>query len=214
MCQSAAEGGLRCATETRPAFEALVGHAATEHPTTVLARLDADPEAVIAYAATPSGEQAIREKRDELDAIYEAQRNQMTGEERSAFYGAQMDVSVALSRAILDGRTRRQAADEVRRIIRAHQDANPAADTSAITADSPVITTVTDLSEGAVALGDQIEGRTVVALNDCSYCGGKNVPLVDTNEGRLPVPHRSNSRNTTCQWGDTVAPISVRNTLR
>lgn len=214
MCQSAAEGGLRCATETRPAFEALVGNAATEHPTTVLARLDADPEAAIAYAATPSGEQAIRAKRDELDAIYEARRSQMSGEERSAFYDAQMDVSVAFSRAILDGRTRRQAADEVRRIIRARQDANPAADTSKITATAPAIATVTDLSQGTVALWDQIEGRTVVAHNDCSYCGGKDVPLVDTNEGRLPVPHRSNSRNTTCQWGDTVSPVSIRNTLR
>jgi hypothetical protein len=214
MCQSQADGGLRCATATRPAFEALIGNAAAEHPNALLARLDDDVEPVIAYAATASGETAIREQMDQLEAAYKAKIDVAPNSTRMDLYYGAMDVNTALSRAIADGRNRRLAAAEVRRIVRAHKAANPVADTSAITMDTPVIGTVTDLSQGGVALWDRIEDRMVVEHVDCSYCGGKDVPLVDTNEGRKPVPHRVNDRNSTCQWGDTIGAATIANTLR
>lgn len=70
------------------------------------------------------------------------------------------------------------------------------------------VTTIIDLSTDHVQQWDRVDGVLVVEVVDCFYCGGADVPLVDTTEGRHPVPHQSKTHRNVCQWGTIYDPAT------
>lgn len=72
MCRNLSEGGQRCATHTRPGYQAVMGTGdPAEVPVSVLAaRVDDGFDAVVDYAATRSGGRKVREDLQRLTDHY------------------------------------------------------------------------------------------------------------------------------------------------
>jgi hypothetical protein len=97
MCKSLAEGGMRCAAHTRPAFTRSLNSAvANPHDVDTISNLE---NAAIAYAATPTGQKAVM------------------AEARAQGNAGQMELASLLHAAAVRGEADYQASKEATRII-------------------------------------------------------------------------------------------------
>ena len=78
--------------------------------------------------------------------------------------------------------------------------------------DTLAVSTVVDLSTDNIQRGERVEGLLVAGTADCAYCGGTEVPMVDTRTGRTVLPHRRDAKSGACVRGTVVAPATVANT--
>lgn len=212
MCQSAAEGGTRCANHTRPDYENFMSQAETKPPSYLRDRLLMNDEAVIAHAATPKGEEELL---DDINRLAHAYHQQMLAEpvgsaKDTAMYRDACEVDAGLRRALHEGQNRRRTNEIVRKAMRKRDKTGII---GAILNSDPAITGTINLAARPYEPGDQISGFTVADVSEhCNYCGGKNVPLIDTSEGRRPVPHVRDGKSTACQWGTDIGRASIANT--
>lgn len=212
MCQSQADGGARCANHTRADYQTFMCEAENKPPSYLRERLVMNDEAVIAHAATPKGETELLDDINRLARAYHQQMlTQPVGSAKDlAMYRDACEVDAGLRRALAEGRGRRHTNEVVRRALRKRATTGVA---GAILNSDRAITGTINLEARTYEPGDQISGFTVAAVSQsCNYCGGNNVPLIDTSEGRRPVPHVRNGRSTECQWGTDIGRASIANT--
>lgn len=126
MCRSRAEGGARCAAHTRPAYLRVMANATTMPAADLRARLDANIDAVVDYASTPSGQAAVLA---DVQTLYETYTGAQMGTEANATLDPDQEMNLAaLLAAIRRGEARRNADTETRRTLRQQRDTAPQPD--------------------------------------------------------------------------------------